>query len=127
MQLAPFSEQAGRPAGMQQAGMVLQAGSRQAAGSSRQAAGRQQADSRQAAGRQSTPKNNTEPISHQPTNQKSNLVAVRIHTSAIKLPHHSSTGEGDHSAIHSTPQHHRGGLAWGYPPSPRAGTYILYA
>ena len=55
MQAEPFSEHAGRPAGMQQAGVVLQAGSRQAAGSSRQEAGRQQANIRQAAGKQSIP------------------------------------------------------------------------
>ena len=55
VQAAPFSEHAGRPAGMQQASVVLQAGSRQAAGSSRQEAGRQQANIRQAAGKQSIP------------------------------------------------------------------------
>ena len=55
MQAAPFSEHTGRPAGMQQAGVVLQAGSRQAACSGRQEAGRQHANIRQAAGRQSIP------------------------------------------------------------------------
>ena len=58
------TRQAGPQACYGASGMVLQAGSRQAAGSNRQAAGRQQADSRQAAGRQSTPKNKTESINH---------------------------------------------------------------
>ena len=54
MQAAPFSKQTGRPAGMLQAGMVVQAwcfrlaADRQQQAGSRQVAGRQQAGSRQA-------------------------------------------------------------------------------
>ena len=53
MQVAPFSNQTGRPAGMLQAGMVLQAWCFRLAADRQQAAtGRQQAGSRQTAGRQ---------------------------------------------------------------------------